>query len=225
MRTPFVALSLLAASAMADLVAYTNAKSFGAMLKRGDTILKRQGYTPDTDLCGSGNTCAEACGPNSVQCPSTDTSMLYCHDDNDGSKCCHDGSGNACHDGYYCTSDSAGDTYCCPDGIDTAACALEYSLSVSLVRQTAVITSSAAPLDTILSAETPVSTSLPDDVSSEAPVSSRASGTARTSTPPTNRSSASSTAPAPSQFTGGAGKVVGAGAAVVVGAMGFARLL
>ncbi|KAF2625235.1 hypothetical protein BU25DRAFT_412684 [Macroventuria anomochaeta] len=118
MRTSFAATSLLAASTMANqLLAFTNANSFGAMLKRGDTILKRQGYSPDTSYCGRGDTCAEACGANSVQCPSTDTSMLYCHDSNDGSKCCPDGSGNSCEAGYYCTSDSAGDTYCCPDGI------------------------------------------------------------------------------------------------------------
>jgi hypothetical protein len=85
MRTSLVTFSLLAISAMADMMAFTNANSFGAMLKRGDTILKRQGYTPDTTYCGRGDTCAEACGANSVECPSSDTSMLYCHDSNDGS--------------------------------------------------------------------------------------------------------------------------------------------
>lgn len=85
MRGPILALSLMAASTMADMGAFTNANSFGAMLKRGDTIMKRQGYSPDTTFCGRGNTCAEACGTGSVECPSTDTSMLYCHDSTDGS--------------------------------------------------------------------------------------------------------------------------------------------
>ncbi len=85
MRTQFVALGLMAASAMANMAAFTNANSFGAMLKRGDTILKRQGYSPDTTFCGRGDTCAEACGANSVECASSDTSMLYCHDSDDGS--------------------------------------------------------------------------------------------------------------------------------------------
>ena len=85
MCTSLVIFSVLAVSAMADMMAFTNANSFGAMLKRGDTILKRQGYTPDTTYCGRGDTCAEACGANSVECPSSDTSMFYCHDSNDGS--------------------------------------------------------------------------------------------------------------------------------------------
>ncbi|KAJ8113231.1 hypothetical protein OPT61_g4594 [Boeremia exigua] len=220
MRTPFVALGLLAASAMADMGAFTNAKSFGAMLKRGDSILKRQGYSPDTSFCGRGDTCAEACGANSVQCPSTDTSMLYCHDSDDGSKCCPDGSGNSCDAGYYCTSDSAGDTYCCPDGIDTAACAAQYSLSVSLIRQTAAATPSATPLESTVAVETPVPTSLLDDSSSESPVSARTSVAV-----PTTRSNISTTAAVPPQFTGGAARMVGAGVAVVAGAVGFVGLL
>lgn len=87
MRTSFITLSLLAASAIADKLAFTNINSFGAMLKRGDMILKRQGYTPETETCGRGETCEEACGANSVECPSTDSSTLYCHLSNDGSVC------------------------------------------------------------------------------------------------------------------------------------------
>ena len=71
MRTPFVALGLLAASTMTDMAAFTKTNSFGAMLKRGDTILKRRGYTPDTSYGGKGDTFAEACRANSVECPST----------------------------------------------------------------------------------------------------------------------------------------------------------
>ncbi|KAJ4337020.1 hypothetical protein N0V87_005040 [Didymella glomerata] len=219
MRTSIVALSLLAASAVADKLAFQNL-SFGAMLKRGDMILKRQGYTPETETCGRGETCAEACGANSVECPSSDSTTLYCHLSNDGSKCCPDGSGNSCDAGYYCTSDSDGDTYCCPDGSDTAGCAQQYSLSVSLIRQTATPTPSATPLKSSVAAETPVSTSAlrisSADSTSTRTTAAGAGTTSRTSTAATS---------APSQATGGAGKVAGAGAAVFVGALGFAGLL
>lgn len=85
MRYSIFTFSFLATSAVASIPAFTNANNFRAMLKRGDLILKRQGYSPDTTYCGRGDTCAEACGANSVECPSTDTSMLYCHESNDGS--------------------------------------------------------------------------------------------------------------------------------------------
>lgn len=85
MRTSIVTLTLLAASAIAIKPAVTNIPSFSAMLKRGDMILKRQGYTPETDDCGKGVTCAEACGANNVECPSNDSSTLYCHLSTDGS--------------------------------------------------------------------------------------------------------------------------------------------
>ncbi|KAF3032291.1 hypothetical protein E8E12_001630 [Didymella heteroderae] len=216
MRTSIVALSLLAASAAADKLAFQNL-SFGAMLKRGDMILKRQGYTPETETCGRGETCEEACGLNSVECPSSDSTTLYCHLSNDGSKCCPDGSGNSCDAGYYCTSDSGGDTYCCPDGSDTAGCAQQYSLSVSLIRQTATPTPSATPLDSSVPAETPVSTSA-------LRISSAGSTSTRTTAAGAGTTSRTSTAAssAPSQATGGAGKVVGAGVAVFVGALGVA---
>ncbi|KAF1928742.1 uncharacterized protein M421DRAFT_420641 [Didymella exigua CBS 183.55] len=217
MRASIVALGLLVVSTMADKLAFQNI-SFGVMLKRGDMILKRQGYTPETETCGRAETCEEACGANSVECSSTDTSTLYCHLSNDGSKCCPDDSGNSCEAGYYCTSDSAGDTYCCPDGSDTASCAQQYSLSVSLIRQTATPIPSAIPLGSTVSVETPVSTSALH-VSIAGSTSARtiaASTTSRTDTAATS---------APSHSNGGARKTMGAGAAVLAGALGFAGLL
>jgi hypothetical protein len=85
MHTPFVALTFLAVSTMAQKLAFTNTASFGAMLKRGDAIIKRQGYTPDTTSCGTGDTCEEACGVGQVECPSSSAFTLYCHDSTDGS--------------------------------------------------------------------------------------------------------------------------------------------
>ncbi len=86
MYTPLVAITLLIASTMAEKLVFTNANSFGAMLKRGDAIVKRQGYSPYTNTCGTGDTCEEACGPNQVECPA-DSTTLYCHDSTDGSVC------------------------------------------------------------------------------------------------------------------------------------------
>jgi hypothetical protein len=71
---------------------YAPVHDFGAMLRRGDAILKRQGYYPTTHLCGEGETCAEACGATYVQCPST--SGTYCYDPTIGDHCCRDGSGS-----------------------------------------------------------------------------------------------------------------------------------
>lgn len=85
MYTSLVVLALLSASTMAQKLAFTNANSFGAMLKRGDAIVKRQGYTPDTTSCGTGDTCEEACGAGQVECPSNSAFTLYCHDFTDGS--------------------------------------------------------------------------------------------------------------------------------------------
>ena len=78
---------------------YAPVHDFGAMLRRGDAILKRQGYYPTTHLCGEGETCAEACGATYVQCPST--SGTYCYDPAVGDHCCRDGSGSQSYPPFY----------------------------------------------------------------------------------------------------------------------------
>lgn len=93
MYTSFLTLVCLSTSALA-IQAVTNADTFGAMLRRGDAIAKRQGYYPDTVNCGRGDTCEEACGVNQVECPSNSLTTLYCHSSVDGSHCCTDGSGS-----------------------------------------------------------------------------------------------------------------------------------
>ena len=103
---------------------------------------------------------------------------------------------------------------------DTVGCAAQYSLSVSLIRQTATPTPSETPLKSSVAAETPVSTSALR-VSSADSTSTR---TTAAGAGTTNRASTAATS-APSQATGGAGKVAGAGAVVFVGALGFAGLL
>ncbi|ORY15027.1 hypothetical protein BCR34DRAFT_662305 [Clohesyomyces aquaticus] len=94
-------------------------------------VKKRQGYIPNNHLCGEGNTCGEACGGAYVQCPSTDG--IYCYNPSSGERCCANGGGNSCDAGYYCTSESTGNTYCCPNGTDVTNCAASDSLTVSLV--------------------------------------------------------------------------------------------
>jgi hypothetical protein len=86
-----LALALFATSIEGTNI-YAPVHDFGAMLRRGDAILKRQGYYPTTHLCGEGETCAEACGATYVQCPST--SGTYCYDPTVGDHCCRDGSGS-----------------------------------------------------------------------------------------------------------------------------------
>lgn len=65
---------------------YSPAHDFGAMMKR------QGGYYPTTHNCGTGETCAEACGPTEVTCPSS--SDLYCYDPTIGQTCCPDLSGS-----------------------------------------------------------------------------------------------------------------------------------
>jgi hypothetical protein len=61
---------------------------------------------------------------------------------------------DACGPGDYCTSDTAGATYCCPEDIDPAECAIEFGVS-TLIRQstTAELPTTTASSD--LPAETP----------------------------------------------------------------------
>src|SRR5436190_14167543 len=58
-------------------------------------LMKRQsGYAPSSVDCGPGTTCAEACGPNYIQCPSDDVET-HCFDPSIKEICCTDGSGCA----------------------------------------------------------------------------------------------------------------------------------
>lgn len=216
MYSKIITLAFLSTSTLA-MQAFTNADTFGAMLKRGNAIAKRQGYYPDTSTCGRGETCEEACGANQVECPSSSLDTLYCHSSVDGSHCCTDGSGNSCSAGYYCTSDGAGTTYCCPDGIDTPECARQYSLTVSLIRESSTgIVPSATE-----SSDVPVET--PDVSSTPIHVSVYPTPTPPVDTP-TARPNATYSGPSPPEFTGGAAKVFGAGMAVFVGVVGLVFL-
>ncbi|RFU32696.1 hypothetical protein B7463_g3654, partial [Scytalidium lignicola] len=131
------------------------------------------GYSPTQNLCGPGDTCAEACGPTTVQCPTSDGS-ISCYDPTIGQHCCPDGTGNACDEGYFCTKDASGGTWCCPDGMDLASCAAAYSLTGSLLSETPTPSSSVAP-----STSAPGSTS----ATTSSTTSSTSSSTTTLSTP------------------------------------------
>jgi len=93
---------------------------------------------------GQGETCAEAFGPNYVQC-GTDND---CYDPTAKESCCSEG--------YPCPADSfcltAG--YCCPDGMDPATCAKEHG--VTLPASTGY--SSSTAYSSASSSEAPVTT-------------------------------------------------------------------
>jgi hypothetical protein len=117
---------------------------------------------------------------------------------------------DSCDEGYYCTSDGAGTTYCCPDGLDLASCAASYSLTVSLIKETGTPSAAAT--------SAPYATTTPIHVSSFYP-------TASYSTPIVPTGNATYTGPAPPEFTGGAAKVGAVGVAMLAGAAGLAGVL
>jgi hypothetical protein len=85
MLTKTLALAILSTAVLGSEF-YSPANPFGAMMKR------QAGYYPTTHLCGSGDTCAEACGATYEQCPSS--SGLYCYEPSLGDHCCPDNTGS-----------------------------------------------------------------------------------------------------------------------------------
>jgi len=170
----FVASSLFVTSALAaaEPVPYR----IGSMsLNDAFGLLKRQaGYAPTQTYCGPGADCAASCGAGYVQCDSTDGD-LHCYDPDIQQTCCPDGSGNSCNEGYFCTSDSTGDTWCCPDGLSLSACAASYTLTGSLVSETQTSTPGAA-------ASTAALSSVLDTVTISTSTSSLAPSTSTTTT-------------------------------------------
>jgi len=82
------------AAALVGRVVATNAA--GSL---GDTgaidLLGRQedGYNPQLGSCGSGDTCAEACGRGFEECHVIEGVMMFCYEPGAGETCCKDGSG------------------------------------------------------------------------------------------------------------------------------------
>ncbi|KAI0406200.1 hypothetical protein F4802DRAFT_121000 [Xylaria palmicola] len=93
-----------------------------------------EGYSPTEQLCGAGDTCAEACGKGSKQCTSKD-GVTHCFNPSKKETCCPGGRGDSCDNGYFCTADEGGETWCCPDGLSLKECAQKYGIPGSLTSE------------------------------------------------------------------------------------------
>jgi len=204
-------------------------------------IVRRQddsGYQPEQTQCGSGNTCAEACGAGYETCVSKD-SAVHCFNPAAGEVCCPDQSGSSCDKNYYCTADTKGETWCCPDGMDTAACAAAYSMTGGLVSQTPPpVTSTSTSSSSSSTSKPPTTTSSSSSSSSSSSLSTSSSTAESSTSSPSFVPSASSIQlnsttvstvkppqPTQSKVDQGAGSVVGPATALVFLAAGFAALL
>jgi len=101
------------------------------------------GYSPETELCGDGDTCSEACGSGYETCISADKNN-HCFNPAAGDSCCSIQSGESCETGYYCSHDSYKNTICCPDALDLAACAAALSPDSPLTSDAASSASASA---------------------------------------------------------------------------------
>lgn len=157
----------------------------GLSFARRDT----NGYQPEQSVCGDGDTCAEACGTGYETCASNDSST-HCYNPADAQICCSDGSGNSCDDGYYCSHDTAANTWCCPDSMNLVECAAAYNVDGALVSD-APVTSSAEPTTTSTTSVEPTTTSTePETTSTEAETTTTPEST---STPVSTTSTTSTT--------------------------------
>lgn len=111
----------------------------GQSLARRDTA----GYQPEETKCNNpdATTCAGACGNGFTQCAATDKA-IHCFNPAAGQICCPGSNGNSCDAGYYCTHDEKNETFCCPQDMDTKACAAAYTVTGGLVLATETSTSS-----------------------------------------------------------------------------------
>lgn len=114
------------------------------------------GYQPTQSVCGSGDTCAEACGSGYEACTSTDD-VVHCYDPTAQQTCCPDGTGNSCDDGYYCSADTSGETWCCPSSMTVEECATAYGVTGGLVSETPTPTPTPTPSTTPSPSSTPSS--------------------------------------------------------------------
>jgi hypothetical protein len=218
-----LAVLALAAQAVAEHKPYkpqfmkTSVRDLFGVVRRQD----QPGYQPSQSVCGEGPTCEAACGAGYTTCASTDDAV-HCYNPAAKEICCPDQSGNACDDGYYCTSDKEGETWCCPNALDVVACAAAYSVPGGLVSQTAKPSSSSLPPPRI----TPVKNST---VISIETVSSSCTSTIVPSAgfPGSNATAPTFAAPTATQ-TGiqqGAGQMVAPAGALALLAAGIAALL
>ncbi|CAG9997615.1 unnamed protein product [Clonostachys byssicola] len=241
-----IAFAVLAgtASAAAEPQPYRPAMMpvLGMSLGRRDT----SGYIPDQTQCGDGNTCAEACGQGYTECAANGDTK-HCYNPDKAQKCCGDGTGNSCEKGFYCTNDSANQTWCCPDSMDLAQCAAAYSISGSL--HTPKVTSSSASSSSTSTSSassssssaasstsapasitpTPSASSTPTPSKASTPVTTPGSGSNSTATSKPVVTVSSTVVVGPSATsavpTGNGASIAGAAMPLLLAAAGFAALL
>ncbi|KAI1760860.1 hypothetical protein GGR53DRAFT_60391 [Hypoxylon sp. FL1150] len=203
-----------------------------------------QGYAPEQQFCGAGDTCAEACGTGFEQCSSND-GVVHCFNEAAKQTCCPGLTGDSCDEGYFCSADEKGATWCCPDSMTLKQCAAAYNLPGSLVSETAPTTtatvkpatSTAAASTTndttvqivatstvVIAPETTTSTHVND--STPATTSAAVIATIPTTTPATSASSTSVTSPDNGIVQAGGDNVdVPVSGMVLLAAVAFAALL
>ncbi|KAI0867862.1 hypothetical protein GGS24DRAFT_252265 [Hypoxylon argillaceum] len=137
-----------------------------------------EGYSPMEQICGTGDTCAEACGKGFKQCASKD-GIPHCFNQLQKQTCCPSGSGDSCDNGYFCAADEKEKTWCCPDGMSLKECAQKYDIPGPLTSQ---------PPPT--SASTSTRTTSKSSTTTKASVTKDTSAT-RTSTTPTTKTTTS----------------------------------
>ncbi|KAK3936284.1 hypothetical protein QBC46DRAFT_32966 [Diplogelasinospora grovesii] len=247
-----LAVFAFAATAAAEPVPYKPQQLHKMSVREMFGVVRRQGssgYQPTQSVCGTGNTCEEACGAGYTTCASQD-SQIHCYNAAAAQTCCPDNTGNSCDAGYYCTADKQGGTWCCPDGMDVVACAAAYSVTGGLVSETpkpttsstsssSSSTTSAAPLTTSTSNTTTAAATTFSSVSSakNSTVTDVETDTITTCTatlapsasyPKSNSTTISYVAtgtPSPSAVVTSAGSLVAPAGALLLLAAGFAALL
>ncbi|KAI0478936.1 hypothetical protein GGR56DRAFT_350588 [Xylariaceae sp. FL0804] len=98
---------------------------------RSSSSLSEAGYSPATELCSTGSTCAEACGTGYAECTSDD-GVTHCYNKAQKQTCCAGSTGESCDEGYFCSADNTGAAYCCPDSMTLGQCAEKYGLPDTL---------------------------------------------------------------------------------------------
>ncbi|KAI1639782.1 hypothetical protein F4809DRAFT_43554 [Biscogniauxia mediterranea] len=146
------AILAIAGHAVAEPVREPYQPEFVRMSTRSLFHLSRRedGYAPEQEICGDGATCSEACGKGYQQCASKDN-LVHCYDTANKQTCCPGNTGSSCDDGYFCSTDQDGATWCCPDSMTLQECAKKYGLPGTLT------------------SETPSATSVPSSTSSQSP--------------------------------------------------------
>ncbi|KJZ79838.1 hypothetical protein HIM_00552 [Hirsutella minnesotensis 3608] len=126
-------MAALAGAATAATAIHEARAVFMAPAGLGLTRRDNNGYKPQLQECsGKGDTCAQVCGAGYDQCASNNPGEAHCYNPTVGETCCMDGSGNSCEKGFYCTNDPSKKNWCCPEGMDLAACAAKFGVTGEL---------------------------------------------------------------------------------------------